>query len=368
MNQDTPAQRPVKPTPPGTHVKPTPPDLFIAHDVCMETRWENMYGRGYLTPASIFFIRNHTATPVIDARSWRLRVEGPGVANPLELTYDDVLALPSTSVTRYLECAGNARIFFEEYQGRQAKGRPWRFGSYGVADWTGVALHEILERALIKPSAVDVMPTGLDERRVERPMPVAKAMQDDTLLAYAMNGDVLPPDHGFPARVIVPGWVAINSIKWVGSIFVSEEPIYVERNTVEYVLAGPDYAPEGEALGPVLTTTPVRSAIALSWPATLQAGSRMVRGYAWSGTGAIAAVDYSLDGGRSWTPAEIREPNIPTGGCRWEFVWEAKRGQHAITMRAADTEGHTQPDPETVRWNDRGYEFGATVAHPVEVV
>ena len=368
MTTEKRAQVPVKPTPPGTHVKPTPPELFIAHDVCMETRWENMYGRGYLTPASLFFIRNHTATPIIDAKTWRLRVEGPGVAKPLELTYDDILAMPSTSAVRFLECAGQARIFFEEYQERRAKGRPWRFGSYGVAEWTGVALREILERAQIKPSAVDVMPTGLDEKRVERPMPVAKAMQDDTLLAYAMNGDVLPPDHGFPARVIVSGWVAINSIKWVGTIFVSEEPIYVERNTVEYVLAGPDYAPEPPALGPVLTTTPVRSVIALAWPASLQAGSRIVRGHAWSGTGAIAAVDYSLDDGRSWAPAEIREPNIPTAGCRWEFLWDATPGAHTITMRATDTEGHTQPAPDTVPWNDRGYEWGAFVAHPVEVV
>ncbi|MCH7607250.1 MAG: oxidoreductase, partial [Chloroflexi bacterium] len=114
--------------------------------------------------------------------------------------------------------------------------------------------------------------------------------------------------------------------------------------------------------------TPVRSAIALAWPATLQAGSRIIRGHAWSGTGAIAAVDYSLDGGRSWAPAEIREPNIPTAGCRWEFLWDATPGQHTITMRATDTEGHTQPAPDTVPWNDRGYEWGAYVAHPVEVL
>ena len=140
------------------------------------------------------------------------------------------------------------------------------------------------------------------------------------------------------------------------------------RNTEEYVLAGPDYPPEPPALGPVLTTTPVRSVIALPWPATLRAGSHVVRGHAWSPFGAIARVDYSLDGGRSWTPAAIREPNIPAAGCRWEFLWDAKRGQHSITMRATDTQGHTQPPPETIRWNDRGYDFWAAVSHPVNVV
>ena len=199
-----------------THAKPTPPELFIAHDVCMEMRWEQMYGRGYLTPTPLFFIRNHGPTPIIDVKTWRLRVEGPGVRNPLVLRYDDILRLPSTTVTRYVECAGNGRIFFQEYQGKVAKGRPWRLGSYGVAEWTGVPLGEVLERAGVKPTAVDVMPTGLDEKRVERPMPVAKAMEEDTILAYAMNGDVLPPDHGFPVRVVVPGWIGINSIKWVG--------------------------------------------------------------------------------------------------------------------------------------------------------
>ena len=367
MTQQTQTPAPKKPTPPGTHVKPTPPDLFISHDVCMETRWENLYNRGYLTPASLFFIRNHGPTPIIDAKTWRLRVDGPGVKKPLELTYDDILRFPSVTQTRFIECAGNGRIFFPQYQERVAKGRPWRWGSYGVAEWTGVALHEILERAQVTARAVDVMPTGLDNAKVERPMPLSKAMEPDTILAYAMNGDVLPPDHGFPARVIVPGWVAINSIKWVGNIFVSDEPIYVERNTEEYVLDGPDFEPVPPAKGPVLTTTPVRSAIALSWPATLAAGPQLIRGFAWSGYGSIARMEYSLDGGRRWAEAEIREPNTPLAGCRWEFDWDATPGEYTVTMRATDSAGHTQPSPDAMKWNERGYEFWATVAHPVTV-
>ncbi len=356
-----------KPTPTGTHVKPTPPDLFIHHDVCMETRWENLYSRGYLTPASLFFIRNHGPTPIIDPQTWRLVVEGPGVKKPLELTYEDLLRLPSVTVTRFVECAGNGRIFFEEYQERTPKGRPWRFGSYAVAEWTGVSLNEILDRAGIKPSAVDVMPTGLDKSAVERPMPVSKALQDDTIVAYAMNGDLLPPDHGFPARVVVPGWVGINSIKWVGKIAVSEEPIYVERNTEEYVLDGPDFPPVPPALGPVLTSTPVRSGIAMSWPGTLTSGPQAIRGFAWSGYGSIARVEYSLDDGKTWADAAIREPNIPLAGCRWEFVWNPTPGKYTITMRATDSAGNTQPLPDAMRWNERGYEFWAAVPHPVTV-
>ena len=288
--------------------------------------------------------------------------------NPLVLRYDDILRLPSTTVTRYVECAGNGRIFFQEYQGEVAKGRPWRLGSYGVAEWTGVPLGEVLERAGVKPTAVDVMPTGLDEKRVERPMPVAKAMEEDTILAYAMNGDVLPPAHGFPVRVVVPGWIGINSIKWVGRIVVSEDTIYVERNTEEYVLAGPAYPQEHPALGPVLTTTPLRSAIALPWPARLGAGPQRVRGFAWSPFGAIDRVEYRFDAGCSWRVATILEPNIPAAGCRWEFAWDATLGEHAITVRASDDHGNTQPSPESIYWNDRGYDFWAAVQHPVIVV
>ena len=315
----------------------------------------------------LWYVRNHGPTPIIDAATWRLSVEGPGVRNPLSIGYDELLRMPSTTVTRFIECAGNGRIFFKEYQGEMPKGRPWRYGSYAVAEWTGVPLREILERAGVKDSAVDVMPTGLDQAAVERPMPVAKAMEPDTIVAYAMNGDLLPPDHGFPARVVVPGWVGVNSIKWVGKIFVDEKPIWVMRNTEEYVLDGPSWPAEPPAWGPVLTTTPVRSGIAMAWPGVLRAGEQAVRGFAWSGHGCIARVEYSLDGGKTWADATIQEPNIPLGGCRWEFIWNAPRGEHTITMRATDMAGNVQPTPDAMKWNERGYEFWAAVPHPVTV-
>ena len=252
-------------------------------------------------------------------RAWRSR---------LSISYDELLRMPSVTVTRFIECAGNGRIFFEEYQGKVAKGRPWRYGSYAVAEWTGVPLREILERAGIKPSAVDVMPTGLDDAAVERPMPVSKAMEPDTIVAYAMNGDLIPPDHGFPARVIVPGWVGVNSIKWVGKILVCEEPIHVMRNTEEYVLEGPDFPPEPPAWGPVLTTTPVRSGIAMAWPGKLHAGTQAIRGFAWSGHGSISRVEYSLDDGKTWADAASRNRTSR---------WAAAGGSSSGTPHRAST-------------------------------
>jgi len=350
---------------PQIHAKPTPSDLFIHHGTNQEMRWETMYGRGYIMPNSLFFIRNHDPSPAIDVKTWRLKVEGSGVARPLELNYDEMLRLPSTSVVRYVECAGNGRGFYNEVLGKPAKGTQWRLGAYGVAEWTGVRLGEILNRAGLKRSAVDVMPTGLDARKIERPMPVAKALEDDTLLVYAMNGDVLPADHGFPVRVLVPGWIGIASIKWVGRLFVSEEPIFVEKNTKDYVLIGPDFPEKPPAKGPILTFQTLKSAAALPWPATLSAGQNLIRGYAWSPHGKIAKVQYSVDGGKTWAVAQLREPNLSRAGARWEFAWAPKPGDYTLMTRATDEKGNTQPD--TVRWNELGYEFSAVVRHPIKV-
>jgi len=201
-------------------------------------------------PNSFFFVRNHSATPLIDVKNWRLSIEGNGVSNPFTMNYDDLLKMPSTTVIRYVECAGNGRSFYDTLLKRPAQGTQWHLGAYGIAEWTGVRLSDILNRAGIKSTAVDVMPVGLDSTAVERPVPVAKAMEDDIIVAYFMNGDIIPPDHGFPARVLVPGWVGVNSVKWVGKITVSETPIRTEKNTTTYVLIGPDYTPPASpALG-----------------------------------------------------------------------------------------------------------------------
>jgi sulfane dehydrogenase subunit SoxC len=347
-------------------VKPTAAELFIGHGLNQEMRWEQMYGRGYLTPTALFFIRSHDPTPTIDVQTWRLKVEGPGVERSLELTYDDLLRMPSRSVTCYIECAGNGRGLFKEAKGKPAKGTQWRLGAYGVAEWTGVLLAEILTRAGLKRTAIDVMPTGLDARKIERPMPVAKALEEDTLLAYAMNGDILPPDHGFPVGAVLRGWVGIANIKWVGRIVVSEEPLYVEKSTTYYVLIGPDFPERPPANGPILSFQTMKSASALPWPVSLPAGPHLIRGYAWSPHGKIAQVEYSLDGGTNWAKTTLREPNLPRAGVRWDFAWEARPGEYTIMTRATDDKGNSQP--LDVPWNELGYEFWAVVRHPVTVV
>ncbi|MGH9360319.1 MAG: sulfite oxidase, partial [Thermoanaerobaculia bacterium] len=341
-------------------VKPTPPHLFINHGSNREMRWEAMKGQGYRTGIDRFFVRNHTRTPHIDTATWRLRIEGTGVTTPIELSYDDILALPAVEETKFIECAGNARSFFERVQGRRASGTQWLLGAVGVAEWTGVRLSTVLDLAGVKSTAVDVMPTGLDSMAVRRPMSIEKALDDDTLLVYGMNGEILPEDHGFPVRVLTPGWIGIANIKWVGKLEVSETPLFSDWNTTLSRLFGDAY-PDA----PVIFDQEVKSALELPFPATLPAGVQTLTGRSWSGHGKIDQVEVSFDGGASWTPATLGTKDIPFAWRQWSVAWDPTPGNYLVRVRATDSMGNTQPD--TVPFNSQGYLYWAAVNHPVTV-
>jgi DMSO/TMAO reductase YedYZ molybdopterin-dependent catalytic subunit len=348
-------------------VKPTPSEYFYDLGANKEMRWENLYSRGYIVPNEMFFVRDHSRTArITDVQSWRLRVGGNAISNPREFTYDEILAMPSVTVTRFIECAGNGRSFFEQTYGKRAQGGQWKFGAIGVADWTGVPLREVLDRVGLQRTAVDVMPEGLDELHVRRPMPVAKALADDTLLVYAMNGQTLPQDHGYPMRVLVPGWVGVANIKWLGRIEVSNTPLWSAWNTESYVLLGPGYKPHPPAQGPVISNQTVKSAFELPWDGQVQGGLRLLRGRSWSGHGKIRSVDVSLDRGVTWQHARLREPNIGLAWVRWDIDWNATPGSYSLRARATDDRGNVQP--AATPWNDQGYLYGGIVGHPITVV
>jgi DMSO/TMAO reductase YedYZ molybdopterin-dependent catalytic subunit len=317
---------------------------------------------GWITPRDLHFVRSQNQAPAIDPETYRLKIEGDAVGRPIELSLADLKALPSRSQVNWLECAGNSRIQFERVLGKAVDPAqlPWGQGAVSNAEWTGVSLSHVLDLAGIKADALDVMPEGLDEQRVARPMPLEIARRPQTLLAYAMNGDPLPPDNGYPVRAIVPGWIGTNSIKWVGRIVVSSQPLKVKWNTASYAMHGPDYPDD-----PALTFQPIKSVVALPWEAKLAAGQRTVRGFAWSPYGRIARVEYSFDGGKSWDQASLLEPNQPMAWVRWEFGWKAEPGSYEILTRATDEKGNTQPD--AVNWNSLGYLYCAVVSHPVTV-
>lgn len=344
--------------------KPSSEDPLIVHErgTQLETRVTEL--EGYITSNDRFYIRSHSPTPRIDGRAWRLRIDGDAVRTPLVLDYDELRRMPQLTITRALCCAGDGRRFFKHTFGVAAEGAQWGTGAIGVAAWSGVRLRDLLKRAGVSARARDVMPEGLDKTRLRRPIPLSKAMADDTLLALEMNGEPLPPDHGFPARVIVSGWAGIASIKWVGRIQVSEEPLYTPWNTVDYVLIGPEYAPVAPALGPPITEMPVMSLLELDWPAIMPAGHHTVRGRSFAGEARVREVVWSVDGG-PWRDAQLFGPDIQASWRRWCFEWDAEPGHHEIRVRAIDERGRSQPD--RVPWNDLGYLYNAVVAHPIEV-
>lgn len=360
-------------------VKPLPPEWFIQRGTNAETRWEALRGTGHHTPNELFFVRNHTATPVLDAADWRLRLWGDGLrgkpaeGRPVEFGYDDLRALPAVTRTAFVECAGNGRSYYTTQQQEAVSGTSWTLGAVGVARWRGVRLADVLRKAGLSPYAVDLQPRGLDAEyvsggeslgRVRRPLPLAKAL-DDVLLAYEMNGEPLPYDHGYPVRVLVPSWVGIASIKWVGDIEVSAQPLFSPWNTTFYRLFGPAHPQEGSA--PVTRQT-IKSVFELASGATFPVGrGQVLHGRSWSGAGAVARVDVSTDGGASWRRARLHDRPRADTWTRWSVAWKPDAtGATHLLARATDTAGRRQPDVAVP--NTQGYLFDAVVRHPVTVI
>lgn len=336
-------------------IKPLPSHLFIPHEASAEMRWEAMAGQGYHTPNDRFFVRNHTTTPLIEATTWCLHLHGPGLRQALALTYDQLRAMPSRTLDAAIECAGNGRRFYGTQQGDPTPGTQWGLGAIGVARWRGVPLRYLLEQAGLRRDAVDVLPQGLDSPfedhgHVRRPLPVGKAL-DDVLVAYEMNGVPLPPDHGFPARLVVPGWVGIASIKWLGEIAVSTREMFTPWNTEFYR---------------DVTTHPPKSAFELPWNAQFTLGRRhILRGRSWSGRGRIVQTEVSVDGGLTWRRADQRK-HLAAAWSPWQLEWTPRRpGPAVLLARATDETGASQPSHAP--HHPFGYHFGAIVQHPIRV-
>jgi DMSO/TMAO reductase YedYZ molybdopterin-dependent catalytic subunit len=357
--------------PTGPIVKPLPPELFTVLGTNAEMRWSAMRDQGHLVPVDRFFVRNHTSTPIIDADTWRLHLSGAGLrGGPVTFSLPELRRLPSETITAAVECAGNGRSYFTTQQGQTVTGTAWRLGAVGVARWRGVRLSTVLRLAGLGRQAVDVMPSGLDPNYVtggvdlgpvRRPMPVRKALHD-VLVAYEMNGEPLPSDHGHPVRLIVPHWIGIASIKWLGAVEVSDEPLFSPWNTQFYRLFGPDFPAAGEPFDRQV----VKSAFELDPGVQLPAGTiTRLRGRSWSAGGAIRRVEVSTDGGGRWQHARPVGP--ADAWQRWELDWlPPAAGAYELRARAVDVHGNTQPD--VARYNTLGYLFDAVVRHPVVAV
>jgi DMSO/TMAO reductase YedYZ molybdopterin-dependent catalytic subunit len=316
----------------------------------------------WITPNDLFFVRSHFYTPSIQAGAWRLRVDGD-VGTALELTLDDLRRLPLRTAVITLECAGNGRAFFNP----PVAGVQWRKGAVGTARWTGVHLADLLRRAGVRPSARHVWLDGADVGIGKAPdfirnLPMDKAMDADTLLAFEMNGEPLPLSHGFPLRAIVPGWEGAYSIKWLTRIHVSDR-----EHDGPFVQSGYRYprypVSPGAVVAPAdmvpLQGLPVKSL--LSTPAADSAvpgGPVRISGFAWAGDEEVARVDVSSDGGRTWTAARLGSDRARHAWRQFEHVWQpAGRGAFVVMSRATDTRGRAQPIVPD--WNPAGYLWNA---------
>ena len=359
-------------------LKPLPPRWFVDFGTNAEMRWDSVIPRRYQTSQDRLFVRNHVATPSIDASTFGLKVFGDGLTRPrtadqsLSLSYADLRRMPRTRLTTVLECTGNGRSFFGTQQGTPAAGTQWTLGAVGAVEWEGVRLSTVLRRIGLDPHAVSIMATGLDANYVtggvdygpvRRPFPIGKAL-DDALLVWGADGHDLLPDHGYPIRLLLPGWVGIGSIKWLGSLEVSTTEQTSPWNTKWYRMTGPTYPPDS----PPLTVNPVRSAFELAWGASLaQRRVLPLAGRSWSGAGRIARVDVSVDGGATSERAALRRGCGHEAWTQWEYEWRRpERGDHVVMARATDVAGRQQP--LVTPFNDGGYFFDAVVRHPVTVV
>jgi sulfane dehydrogenase subunit SoxC len=323
-----------------------------------------------LTPVGLHYLLIHYDIPAVDPHSWRLTIDGL-VERPLELSLDDVRGRDAVEVVATMECAGNGRAHLTP----RPISQPWLFEAVGNASWRGAPLWPLLEEAGIADHAVDVVFTGLDrgiekgvEQSYERALSVAELRDGAALLAYEMNGQPLPPQHGFPLRLLAPGWYGMTNVKWLGSITVVDEPFAGYQHAAAYRLR----VDEDDDGAPVTRMQPRALMLPPGIPdfhsraRTVEPGRHVLEGRAWSGWAPVARVDVSTDAGETWQQAIVDLAGSRWGWRRWTYQWHAPdQGDYVLCCRAEDEAGNVQPDEPA--WNVGGYSNNAVQRVPVSV-
>ena len=304
----------------------------------------------FVTPNEKFYVRCHFPVPQLTADRWRLRIEG-AVAQPLELSCDDLRALAKHTLTATIECAGNGRSRLEP----KVKGVAWDIGAVGNATWTGVLLRDVLEQAAPAPGAREVILEGADRGQIKEPprppdeihyarsLPFAKATQD-VLLAYEMNGEPLSASHGFPLRAVVPGWFGMASVKWLQRIVVTDTFFTGYYQTIDYAYW--EHRDGIPVLRP-LAQMQVKAQIARPHVGEVLRPneSYRVHGAAWGAEDEVATVEFSADAGKTWARVHLSGDPVKYAWRFWEFSWTtpAQPGEYTLMVRATDAAGRTQP-------------------------
>jgi DMSO/TMAO reductase YedYZ molybdopterin-dependent catalytic subunit len=312
-----------------------------------------------ITPIGLHYLLTHYDIPRVDARTWRLTVDGR-VATVLSVDLDALRALPPHEVVATMECAGNGRARLAP----RPVSQPWLLEAVGTGRWRGARLCDLLDRAGVEPDTVEVLFSGLDrgvengeEQLFQRSLTLADAREPDVLLAYELNGTPLPPQHGFPLRLLVPGWYGMTNVKWLTGITLLGEPFTGYQQARGYRLRQSE-DDEGEPLSrifPRALMVPPGIPEFMTRERALPIGRWTIEGRAWSGIAPVAAVEVSTDDGATWQPARLDPPELGRWAWRhWSFEWNAaERGRHVLSCRARDEAGNEQPAGQ--RWNVGGY-------------
>jgi DMSO/TMAO reductase YedYZ molybdopterin-dependent catalytic subunit len=320
-----------------------------------------------ITPPGLHYLLIHYDIPAVDPDAFRLEIGG-AVERPMTLSLDDLRARPKIAQPVTFECAGNGRALLEP----RPVSQPWLTEAVGTAEWGGTALAPLLAEAGASERAIEIAFRGLDRgvegdvpQTYERALPVDEA--EHAMLVYEMNGGPLPPQHGFPLRLVAPGWYGMQNVKWLTRITVLEEPFTGYQNAVSYRL----YSADGEPGEPVTRMRPRSLMVPPGFPnfmtrvRHLEPGRVTLSGRAWSGRGPIELVEVSTDGGASFQPAALDDPLGPNAWRGWSFDWDAEPGEHELCSRATDAAGNTQPlEPP---WNLKGFANNAVARTTVLV-
>jgi DMSO/TMAO reductase YedYZ molybdopterin-dependent catalytic subunit len=315
-----------------------------------------------ITPLGMHYLLTHFDIPAVEPSTWELTVGGH-VKKPIRLSLDELKARPSTTLAVTLECAGNGRARLSP----RPLSQPWLGEAVGTAEWTGTPLGPLLAEAGPLAGASDVVFTGLDrgvqggvEQQYERSLPLADATRDEVLLAYAINGEPLPPQHGFPLRLIVPGWYGMTHVKWLRSITVLDR----EFQGFQQALAYHYRQSTGESGVPVTRMLPRALMVPpgvpdfMSRTRFVEPSVQVVEGRTWSGRAAVTRVELSHDGGASWVDAVMAEPVSPFAWRGWTCRWDATQpGEYELCARATDAAGNVQPTSPD--WNLEGVQNNA---------
>jgi DMSO/TMAO reductase YedYZ molybdopterin-dependent catalytic subunit len=328
-------------------------DSFYREEVVLALRNRGIPLEGLrypITPTGMHYLLVHFDIPDVEAASWRLHIGGLA-SNPFALSLDDIRARPKMTMPVTMECAGNGRALMQP----RPISQPWMGEAVSTAEWAGTPLRPLLEEAGVADDAVEFVFTGADKgvqgeivHLYQRSLSVAEAMRDEVLLAYEMNGRALEPQHGFPLRLLVPGWYGMTSVKWLTTIEAVAQPFegFQQIGAYRYTQDADDIGEPVDLIRPRAVMIPPGIPDFLTRTRLVEPGNVKLRGRAWAGRLDIARVEVSSDGGETWDDARLEQALGPFAWCGWSFDWDARAGRYTLSVRATDSLGNVQPAEE----------------------